>query len=93
MKESKTRLTSRYRNVHTYVQDINETSAVVTTDGQYVRCILKREDERISPLDSIESVDFEGGPMLSIGGELNGKKIKSIKACYLIEYENDISGN
>lgn len=87
MKENKTQLTSRYANVHTYIQDIDDTSAVVTTDGQYVRCILKREDERISPLDSIESVDFEGGPMVSIGDELNGKKIKSIKACYLIEFE------
>lgn len=93
MKEDKIQLISRYNNVHTYVHNVGESSAVITTDGQYVRCILKKEAERVSPLDSIEGIDFEGGPMISVGGELNGKKIKSIKACYLIEYENDISGN
>ena len=87
MKGNKTQLISRYKNVHTYVQDIDNTSAVIITDSQYIRCVFKKKDERSSPLDSIESIDFEGGPMLSVGDELNGKKIKSIKSCYLIEFE------
>lgn len=87
MKGNKTQLISRYKNVHTYVQDINNTSAVIITDSQYIRCVFKKEDEKSSPLDNIESIDFEGGPMLSVGDELNGKKIKSIKSCYLIEFE------
>lgn len=87
MKGNKTQLISRYKNVHTYVQDIDNTSAIIITDSQYIRCVSKKEDERSSPLDSIENIDFEGGPMLSVGDELNGKKIKSIKSCYLIEFE------
>lgn len=87
MKGNKTQLPSRYEDVHTYVQDIDKTSAIIVTDSQYIRCVLKKEDERSSPLDSIESIDFEGGPMLSVGYELNGRKIKSIKSCYLIEFE------
>lgn len=93
MKGNKIQLTSRYEDVHTYVQNIDKTSAVIITDSQYIRCVFKKEEERSSPLDSIESIDFEGGPMLSVGNELNGRKIKSIKPCYLIQYENGISGN
>ena len=58
MKGNKTQLISRYKNVHTYVQDIDNTSAVIITDSQYIRCVSKKEDERSSPLDSIESIDF-----------------------------------
>lgn len=87
MKGNKTQLISRYKNVHTYVQDINNTSAVIITDSKYIRYVFKKEDERSSPLYNIESINFEGGPMLSVGDELNGKKIKRIKSCYLIEFE------
>lgn len=61
MKGNKTQLISRYKNVHTYVQDIDNTSAVIITDSQYIRCVFKKEDERSSSLDSIESINFEGG--------------------------------
>lgn len=87
MKGNKTQLISRYKNVHTYVQDINNTSAVIITDSKYIRCVFKKEDERSSPLDNIESINFKGGPMLSVEDELNDRRIKSIKSCYLIEFE------
>ena len=38
---------------------------------------------------TIEAVDFEGGPMVSIGDEIPGvsKKIKAIESCFYIELE------
>ena len=36
---------------------------------------------------TLHSIDLEGGPMISIGDTIQGKKIKSIKSQYVIEFE------
>ena len=78
------RLDSRYKEVVTLYKSIDDDHGVLISNGNYVRVILN-EDET-----SIKAVDFEGGPMLSVEGELPctyGRKIKSIKAAYYVELE------
>lgn len=76
-------LESRYQDVKTYYTPINDYSGIIRSNGNYTRCILNEEG------NAIQSIDFEGGPMLSIGDSLKGydKKIKSIKSCYYVELE------
>ena len=78
----KLKLQSRYKDVETYFHPIDENSGTITSNGAYVRRILSPDGE------AIKAIDFEGGPMLSVGDVLyNNKKIKSIKCCYYIELE------
>jgi hypothetical protein len=78
----KLKLQSRYKNVKTYFYPIDENSGVITSNGAYVRGISSPDEE------AIEAIDFEGGPMLSVGDALyDNRKIKSIKCCYYIELE------
>lgn len=77
------KLQSRYHDAITTFKPINENSGVLLSNGHYVRTTLSQDNTKI------EAVDFEGGPMLYVGNELEdtGKKIKSIKACYYVELE------
>ena len=77
------RLNSRYKDVVTLYKYIDDDHGVLISNGHYTRCILN-EDET-----ALKAVDFEGGPMLSVGDEMVGtfKKIKSIKAAYYVELE------
>ena len=78
----KLKLQSRYEDVETYFHPIDENSGAITSNGAYVRRILSPDRE------VIEAIDFEGGPMLSVGDVLyDNKTIKSIKCCYYIELE------
>ena len=79
----KIKLNSRYRDVDTVYHCINDACGIITSNGEYVRCILSNDNK------TIEAVDFEGGPMISIGDEIPGvnKKIKAIKSCFHIELE------
>jgi hypothetical protein len=78
----KLKLQSRYKDVETYFHPIDENSGAITSNGAYVRRILSPDEE------AIKAIDFEGGPMLSVGDVLyDNKKIKSIKCCYYIELE------
>lgn len=76
-------LSSRYHDVHTFYHPINEFSGAITSDGSYTRSILSEDKE------SIEAIDFEGGPFLRIGDTIPGveRKIKGIKRCYYVELE------
>ena len=76
-------LRSRDIGVNTYYHPIDEVSGVITSNSIYTRRILSEDNEKI------EAIDFQGGPMLSIGDTIPGieGKIKNIKACYYIELE------
>ena len=53
----------------------------------FIRTILKNENKRITPNDVISAIDYEGGPMISVGSILEGHKIKRIRNVQLIEFE------
>lgn len=79
-------LVSRYKSVHTEFRQLSRYLGYVVSDGHYARCILDKDDKTIT------AIDFEGGPMLSVGGTIrlsrnNTKKIKFIKSVYLIGLE------
>lgn len=85
MKENKYKLDSRYSDVTTVLEELSTNKGIVTTTGTYVRCILEQDNK------TVHAIDFEGGPMLSVGDSLKDiglpKKIKSIRVVWLIEFE------
>jgi len=76
------RLDSRYKEVVTLYKNIDDDHGVLISNGNYVRLISDKDK-------TIKAVDFEGGPMISVGDSMVGtfKKIKSIKAAYYVELE------
>ena len=80
-------LSSRYNDVLTEIEFISENRGIITTNGEFIRTILKNESERITPDDMILAVDYEGGPMISVGTIIEGHKVKSIRNVQLIEFE------
>lgn len=80
-------LSSRYNDVLTELEFISENRGIITTNGKFIRTILKNESERITPDDIISAIDYEGGPMISVGSILEGRKIKRIRNVQLIEFE------
>lgn len=90
MKENKKcQLESRYPDIITIVEGIDDNRGIITTTSDYIRVI---EDTTINgKMQSIKAIDFEGGPMVSIGDSLKEigipKKIKSIRTAWLIEFE------
>lgn len=80
-------LSSRYNDVLTEIEFISENRGIITTNGEFTRTILKNESERITPDDMISAVDYEGGPMISVGTIIEGHKVKSIRNVQLIEFE------
>ena len=81
MPENKIKLESRYKEVETYYHPIDEFSGVISTNSYYTRNILSEDSSHL------KAIDFDGGPMLSVGDPFEGKKIKSIKSSYFIELE------
>ena len=80
-------LSSRYNDVLTELEFISENRGIITTNGEFIRTILKNESERITPDDMISAVDYEGGPMISVGTIIEGHKVRSIRNVQLIEFE------
>lgn len=80
-------LSSRYNDVLTEIEFISENRGIITTNGEFIRTILKNESERITPDDIISAVDYEGGPMISVGTFIERHKVKSIRNVQLIEFE------
>ena len=80
-------LSSRYNDVLTEIEFISENRSIITTNGEFIRTILKNESKRITPDDMISAVDYEGGPMISVGTIIEGHKVKSIRNVQLIEFE------
>lgn len=80
MKQEVIKLESRYKDVNSDLIQIEDNKYLLNTNSEYVR--LSRAENR-----TIYSIDLEGGPMISIGDTIQGKKIKSIKNYYVIEFE------
>ena len=80
-------LDSRYNDVLTELEFISKNRSVITTNGEFIRVILKNENEQITSDDKISTIDYEGGPMISVGSVLKGRKVKRIRNIYLIEFE------
>ena len=80
-------LSSRYNDVLTELEFISENRGIITTNGEFIRTILKNESERVNPDDSIFDIDYEGGTMISVGSILEGRKVKRIRNVQLIEFE------
>ena len=80
MKQEIIKLESRYKDINSELIQIKDNKYLLETNSGYPRI---NEDENMI----IQYVDLEGGPMLSIGDTIQGKKIKSIKSQYVIEFE------
>ena len=80
-------LSSRYNDVLTELEFISNNRGIITTNGEFIRTILKSKSEQITPDDTIQAIDYEGGPMISVGNILAGHKVKRIRNVQLIEFE------
>ena len=80
MKQEVIKLESRYKDINSDLMQIEDNKYLLNTNSEYIR--LSRAENR-----TIYSIDLEGGPMISIGDTIQGKKIKSIKSQYVIEFE------
>ena len=80
-------LSSRYNDVLTELEFISNNRGIITTNGEFIRTILKNKSEQTTPDDTIQAIDYEGGPMISVGNILAGYKVKRIRNVQLIEFE------
>ena len=80
-------LSSRYNDVLTELKFISKNRGIITTNGEFIRTILKSKSEQTTPDDTIQAIDYEGGPMISVGNILVGHKVKRIRNVQLIEFE------
>ena len=80
MKQEVIKLESRYRDINSELIQIKDNKYLLETNSGYLRI---NEDENMI----IQYIDLDGGPMINIGDTIQGKKIKSIKSQYVIEFE------
>ena len=80
MKQEIIKLESSYKDVNSKLIQVEDNKYLLNTNSEYIR--LSRAENR-----AIDSIDLEGGPMISIGDTIQDKKIKSIKSQYVIEFE------
>ena len=80
-------LDSRYNDILTELEFISKNRGIITTNGEFIRVVLKNENEQITSDDKISAIDYEGGPMISVGSILKGRKVKRIRNVHLIEFE------
>ena len=80
MKQEVIKLESRYKDVNSELVQVKNNKYLLETNSEYIR--IDRDDNKI-----LYSIDPEGGPMISVGDTIQGKKIKSIKSQYVIEFE------
>ena len=80
-------LSSRYNDVLTELEFISKNRGIITTNGEFIRTISKSKSEQTTPDDTIQAIDYEGGPMISVGNILAGHKVKMIRNVQLIEFE------
>lgn len=76
------KLVSRYKDVDSKLVQIEDNKYLLRTNGEFVRTIGE------NPME-LTSIDLEGGPMISVGGAIQNKKVKSIKQIkgFIIEFE------
>ena len=80
-------LSSRYSDVLTELEFVSNNRGIITTNGEFIRTILKNKSEQTTPDDTIQAIDYEGGPTISVGNILAGHKVKRIRNVQLIEFE------
>ena len=80
MKQEVIKLESRYKDINSELIQIKDNTYLLETNSEYIR--IARDDNKI-----LYSIDLEGGPMIDVGDTIQGKKIKSIKSQYVIEFE------
>lgn len=80
MKQEVIKLESRYKDINSDLIQIEDNKYLLETNSGYLRI---NEDENMI----IQYIDLDGGPMINIGDTIQGKKIKSIKSQYVIEFE------
>ena len=80
MKQEVIKLESRYKDVDSKLIQVEDNKYLLNTNSEYVR--LSRAEN-----NTIYSIDLEGGPMIDVDDTIQGKKIKSIKNQYVIEFE------
>ena len=80
MKQEIIKLKSRYKDINSELIQIKDNKYLLETNSGYLRI---NEDENMI----IQYIDLDGGPMISIGDTIQGKKIKSIKSQFVIEFE------
>ena len=80
-------LSSRYNDVLTELEFISNNRGIITTNGEFIRTILKNKSGQTTPDDTIQAIDYEGGPIISVGNILAGHKVKRIRNVQLIEFE------
>lgn len=75
----KIKLSSRYNDVLTELEFILKNRGIITTNGKFIRTILKNEIKQSISNDKILAIDYEGGPMISVGTIIEGHKVKNIQ--------------
>lgn len=80
MKQEVIKLESRYKDVDSKLVKVKNNKYLLETNSNYVR--IGHTENR-----AIYTIDLEGGPMINIGDNIQGKKIKSIKEQFVIEFE------
>lgn len=83
----KIKLSSRCNDVLTELEFISENRGIITTNGEFIRTILKNEIKQSTSNNKILAIDYEGGPMISVGTIIEGHKVKNIQNVQLIEFE------
>ena len=69
MKQEIIKLESRYKDINSELVQVKNNKYLLETNSEYIR--IDRDDNKI-----LYSIDLEGGPMISIGDTIQGKKIK-----------------
>lgn len=73
------KLESRYNNIDTSIYSTEEKEYLVISNGHFDRCLLASDNV------TINSLDFEGGPMIHKGDTIEDVgEVTNIKHCYLI---------
>ena len=80
MKQEVIKLESRYKDVDSNLIQIEDNKYLLNTNSEYIR--ISKDENMI-----VDSIDLEGGPMIDVGDTIQGKKIKSIRSQYVIEFE------
>ena len=80
MKQEVIKLESRYKDVDSKLIQVENNKYLLETNSE---CIRISRDAYLT----INSIDPEGGPMISVGDTIQGKKIKNIKEQIVIEFE------
>ena len=80
MKQEVIKLESRYKDVDSKLIQVENNKYLLETNSE---CIRISRDAYLS----INSIDPEGGPIISVGDTIQGKKIKNIKEQIVIEFE------